>query len=88
MVGRNLAQLLKAIHRGQAVQIEDTESVWGVYMRSLPRSQRRDIWSYYYFSCYSPSPLLLTICSDIPIVAATSKSFNLLNQLDNLLRQS
>ncbi len=28
MVGRNLAQVLKAIHRGQAVRIEDTESVW------------------------------------------------------------
>ena len=29
MVGRNLAQVLKAIHRGQAVCIEDTEPVWG-----------------------------------------------------------
>ncbi len=28
MVGRNLSQLLKAIHRGQAVRIEDTEAVW------------------------------------------------------------
>ena len=28
MVGRNLAQVLKAIHRGQAVRIEDTEPVW------------------------------------------------------------
>lgn len=27
-VGRNLAQVLKAIHRGQAVRIEDTEPVW------------------------------------------------------------
>jgi len=27
-VGRNLSQLLKAIHRGQAVRIEDTEAVW------------------------------------------------------------
>lgn len=28
MVGRNLMQLLRAIHRGQAVRIEDTEVVW------------------------------------------------------------
>jgi len=28
MVGRNLAQVLKAIHQGQAVRIEDTEPVW------------------------------------------------------------
>jgi len=28
MVGRNLAQVLKAIHRNQAVRIEDTEPVW------------------------------------------------------------
>lgn len=28
MVGRNLSQVLKAIHRGQAVRIEDTEPVW------------------------------------------------------------
>ncbi|MDF2119275.1 hypothetical protein PY365_27295 [Roseiarcaceae bacterium H3SJ34-1] len=28
MVGRNLAQVLKAIHRGQAVRIEDAEPVW------------------------------------------------------------
>lgn len=28
MVGRNLMQLLRAIHRGQAVRIEDTEDVW------------------------------------------------------------
>ncbi|MBX9647673.1 MAG: hypothetical protein K2X57_11520 [Xanthobacteraceae bacterium] len=28
MVGRNLAQVLKAIHRDQAVRIEDTEPVW------------------------------------------------------------
>jgi hypothetical protein len=28
MVGRNLSQVLKAIHRGQAVWIEDTEPVW------------------------------------------------------------
>jgi hypothetical protein len=28
MVGRNLAQVLRAIHRGQAVRIEDTEPVW------------------------------------------------------------
>jgi hypothetical protein len=28
IVGRNLAQVLKAIHRGQAVRIEDTEPVW------------------------------------------------------------
>jgi len=27
-VGRNLAQLLKAIHRGQAVGMDDTEAVW------------------------------------------------------------
>lgn len=27
-VGRNLSQLLKAIHRGQAVRIEDSEAVW------------------------------------------------------------
>lgn len=27
-VGRNLMQVLKAIHRGQAVRIEDTEPVW------------------------------------------------------------
>ena len=27
-VGRNLSQLLRAIHRGQAVRIEDTEAVW------------------------------------------------------------
>ncbi|WP_244662163.1 MULTISPECIES: hypothetical protein [Mesorhizobium] len=32
MVGRNLSQVLKAIHRGQAVRIEDTEAVWrGLY---------------------------------------------------------
>lgn len=32
MVGRNLSQLLKAIHRGQAVRIEDSEEVWrGLY---------------------------------------------------------
>ncbi len=32
MVGRNLSQLLKAIHRGQAVRIEDSEAVWrGLY---------------------------------------------------------
>lgn len=32
MVGRNLVQVLKAIHRGQAVRIEDTEAVWrGLY---------------------------------------------------------
>lgn len=32
MVGRNLSQVLKAIHRGQAVRIEDTEPVWhGLY---------------------------------------------------------
>jgi len=32
MVGRNLAQVLRAIHRGQAVRIEDTEPVWrGLY---------------------------------------------------------
>jgi hypothetical protein len=31
-VGRNLAQVLKAIHRGHAVRIEDTEPVWrGLY---------------------------------------------------------
>ncbi len=28
MVGRNLSQVLRAIHRGQAVRIEDTEAVW------------------------------------------------------------
>ena len=28
MVGRNLMQVLKAIHRGRAVRIEDTEPVW------------------------------------------------------------
>ena len=28
MVGRNLMQVLRAIHRGQAVRIEDTEPVW------------------------------------------------------------
>ncbi len=28
MVGRNLAQVLKAIHRGQAVRLEDSEAVW------------------------------------------------------------
>lgn len=28
MVGRNLMQILRAIHRGQAVRIEDTEPVW------------------------------------------------------------
>ncbi|PZR75575.1 MAG: hypothetical protein DI537_44925 [Stutzerimonas stutzeri] len=28
MVGRNLSQVLKAIHRGEAVGIEDTEPVW------------------------------------------------------------
>jgi hypothetical protein len=28
MVGHNLAQVLRAIHRGQAVRIEDTEPVW------------------------------------------------------------
>jgi hypothetical protein len=28
VVGRNLSQVLKAIHRGQAVRIEDTEPVW------------------------------------------------------------
>ena len=28
MVGRNLSQVLRAIHRGQAVRIEDTEPVW------------------------------------------------------------
>ncbi|WP_296710679.1 hypothetical protein [Rhodoblastus sp.] len=28
MVGRNLAQVLKAIHRGQAARLEDTEAVW------------------------------------------------------------
>ncbi|MDX3809375.1 MAG: hypothetical protein QHC89_23710 [Bosea sp. (in: a-proteobacteria)] len=32
MVGRNLSQVLRAIHRGQAVRIEDTEPVWrGLY---------------------------------------------------------
>jgi hypothetical protein len=31
-VGRNLAQVLKAIHRGHAVRIEDTEPIWrGLY---------------------------------------------------------
>jgi len=31
-VGRNLAQVLKAIHSGHAVRIEDTEPVWrGLY---------------------------------------------------------
>ncbi len=31
-VGRNLSQLLKAIHRGQPVRIDDTEAVWrGLY---------------------------------------------------------
>jgi hypothetical protein len=28
IVGRNLAQVMRAIHRGQAVRIEDTEPVW------------------------------------------------------------
>ena len=28
MVGRNLSQVLKAIHRGQAVRLDDTEEVW------------------------------------------------------------
>ena len=28
MVGRNLSQVLKAIHRGQAVRLDDTEAVW------------------------------------------------------------
>jgi hypothetical protein len=28
MVGRNLSQVLRAIHRGQAMRIEDTEPVW------------------------------------------------------------
>jgi len=28
MVGRDLSQVLRAIHRGQAVRIEDTEPVW------------------------------------------------------------
>lgn len=28
LVGRNLSQVLKAIHRGQAVGIEDSEPVW------------------------------------------------------------
>jgi hypothetical protein len=28
MVGRNLSQVLRAIHRGQAVRIEDTEPIW------------------------------------------------------------
>jgi hypothetical protein len=28
MVGRNLSQVLRAIHRGQAVRIEDSEAVW------------------------------------------------------------
>ena len=28
MVGRNLAQVLKAIHRGQAVGMAETEAVW------------------------------------------------------------
>jgi hypothetical protein len=28
MVGRNLSQVLRAMHRGQAVRIEDTEPVW------------------------------------------------------------
>ena len=28
IIGRNLMQLLRAIHRGQAVRIEDTEAVW------------------------------------------------------------
>ena len=28
MVGRNLSQVLKAIHRGQAVDMEDTEAIW------------------------------------------------------------
>ncbi len=28
IVGRNLSQVLKAIHRRQAVRIEDTEAVW------------------------------------------------------------
>lgn len=28
MVGRNLSQMLRAIHRGQAVDMEDTEPVW------------------------------------------------------------
>lgn len=28
MVGRNLSQVLKAIHRGKAVDMEDTEAIW------------------------------------------------------------
>ena len=28
MVGRNLSQVLKAIHRGHAVRLDDTEPVW------------------------------------------------------------
>jgi hypothetical protein len=28
IVGRNLSQVLRAIHRGQAVRIEDTEPIW------------------------------------------------------------
>ena len=28
VVGRNLTQVLRAIHRGQAVRLEDTEAVW------------------------------------------------------------
>ena len=28
MVGRNLSQVLKAIHRGQAVRLDDTEAIW------------------------------------------------------------
>ena len=28
IVGRNLSQVLKAIHRGQAVRLDDTEKVW------------------------------------------------------------
>lgn len=32
MVGRNLAQLLRAVHSGQAIGLEDTEPVWqGLY---------------------------------------------------------
>lgn len=33
MVGRNLAQVLKAIHRGQAVRIEDTEPPASFWVR-------------------------------------------------------
>ena len=28
LVGRNLSQVLKAIHRGQAVRLDDTEAIW------------------------------------------------------------